>query len=166
MLLFGAPTLEQVEQSLEAVMRPFPAGLWTPVGMLIANPAYASREMQERFTKDAYHGTVAWSWQHAVLAAGLDRQLRRADLPDGLRQRLSRARMLVWTAIDGAGDLRTSELWSWTFANGCYRPQPFGQSLVDESNAAQLWSTVYLALPPPAPFNTHRARGGQSCVPP
>jgi hypothetical protein len=47
--------------------------------------------------------------------------------------------------------MRNSELWSWSFANGKYAIAPFGANAADadESNAAQLWSTVYLAIPPP-----------------
>jgi hypothetical protein len=45
--------------------------------------------------------------------------------------------------------VRGSELWSWSQERGVYRIEPFGQRQDDEteSNAAQLWSTVYLALP-------------------
>jgi glycogen debranching enzyme len=149
-LLFGTPTLADLERSIETIMRPFPAGLLTSVGLLVANPAFADRETQARFTNTAYHGTVIWSWQQAVLAAGLERQLARTDLPPPLRARLVAARSQLWSAIEAAGALRSSELWSWSFANGRYRIEPFGQRGVDadESNAAQLWSTVFLASDP------------------
>jgi hypothetical protein len=44
-------------------------------------------------------------------------------------------------------------LWSWSHSGGRYRVEPFGRpgADADESNAAQLWSTVYLGLEPPAP---------------
>ncbi len=149
-LLFGMPSATQLARSIDAVVRPFPAGLWTPIGVLVANPAFADSATQSRFTRNAYHGTVVWAWQQAVLAAGLRRQLMRADLSPEVRVRLARAQDLVETAIAGASEVRTSELWSWSFAKGCYRLEPFGErgEDVDESNAAQLWSTVYLALPP------------------
>ena len=72
--------------SIETLSRPFPAGLLTPVGMLVANPVFADAELQERFSSTAYHGTVVWSWQQALMAAGLDRQLARPDLPAALRR--------------------------------------------------------------------------------
>jgi hypothetical protein len=120
----------------------------TPIGLLVANPAFTDRETQSRFGNAAYHGTVVWSWQQAVLAAGLSRQLARADLPADLRTRLEMARAELWKAIDATNALRSSELWSWSFANGQYRPEAFGQhnTHADESNAAQLWSTVFLSF--------------------
>lgn len=147
-LLFTSPSAEQLERSLAAIMRPFPAGLLTPIGLLVANPAFANRETQARFGNDAYHGTVVWSWQQAVLAAGLSRQLARSDLPANLRSQLQSAKSQLWSAIDATSALRTSELWTWSFANGRYRAEAFGQhnTHVDESNAAQLWSTVFLSF--------------------
>lgn len=147
-LVFTQPTTAQLQRSIDALMRPFPAGLLTPVGLLVANPAFADRETQSRFDNTAYHGTVVWSWQQAVFAAGLSRQLARADLPADLRTRLETARSQLWKAIDAGRELRSSELWSWSFANGQYRPEAFGQhnTHADESNAAQLWSTVFLSF--------------------
>jgi hypothetical protein len=151
-LLFGKPTPAQLERATGTLTRPFPAGLLTPIGMLVANPAFAQRDVQDRFSNTAYHGTVVWSWQQALMAAGLDRQLARTDLPPSLRSRLIDARARLWSAINAAGELRSSELWTWSFAKGCYRAEAFGarRTDVDESNAAQLWSTVFLALPQPA----------------
>lgn len=147
-LLFTHPEIEQLHVSIDAIMRPFPAGLLTPVGLVVANPAFADTATQSRFGSEAYHGTVVWSWQQAVLAAGLSRQLARGDLPSGLRVRLQEARGKLWNAIEATKAMRASELWSWTFANGQYRAEAFGQhnTHADESNAAQLWSTVFLSF--------------------
>jgi hypothetical protein len=150
-LLFGDPPPQDIERSVSAMMRPFPAGLMTDVGLLVANPAHASAGVRARLGRNAYHGTVVWAWQQAVLAAGLERQLARTDLPAPLRAQLVAARTQLWRAIDGAREVRTSELWSWSQTQGRYRVEPFGQrgGDADESNAAQLWSTVFLALRPP-----------------
>ncbi|KLD77987.1 hypothetical protein Y886_12750 [Xanthomonas hyacinthi DSM 19077] len=149
-LLLLDPSAAALDALVDALLRPFPAGLMTDVGLLVANPAYAPA-LQPRFGADAYHGTVVWSWQQAVLAAGLERQLRREDLPAATRARLLAARQRLWTAIDAARTVRTSELWSWRYADGRYAVRAFGQDHgdADESNAAQLWSTVFLALRPP-----------------
>jgi hypothetical protein len=159
LLLLGRPTPEQLERAIGALSRPFPAGLLTPVGVLVANPVFAGADVRARFSSSDYHGTVVWSWQQAMMAAGLDRQLERSDLSADLRSRLLDARARLWSAIGAAGELQSSELWSWSFANGCYRAEPFGvrRADVDESNAAQLWSTVFLAIAPPASLRTPRA---------
>ena len=151
-LLFGAPAVEDLSRGIAVVGRPFPAGLMTPAGLLVANAAFAAEELQSQFSNTAYHGAVVWSWQQAVLAAGLDRQLGRDSLPPALRSRMRRLRALVWNAIRVTAPVRTSELWSWRFEHGHYAVAPFGQgvSSSDESNAAQLWSTVFLALRPPS----------------
>jgi hypothetical protein len=152
-LLFGDPPSASVDAMVTSALRPFPAGLLTDIGMMSANPGYADPTVQALFGRNAYHGTGVWSWQQALMAAGLARQLRRSDLPDSVRARVQDAEARLWRAIDASSAMRTSELWSWTFVDGRYRIVPFGQGRddADESNAAQLWSTVYLAIPPPLP---------------
>ena len=150
-LLFGRPTPTMLSLEVTAPLRPFPAGLLTPVGVVVANPTYAGAAVQSKLTRAAYHGTVVWSWQQAVLAAGLRRELERSDLPSPLVETLHGAQTRLWHAIVAAHSMRNSELWTWTFANGRFEIAPFGANAsdADESNAAQLWSTVYLAIPPP-----------------
>ena len=80
-LLLQDPSAAQLEPMVEAMLRPFPAGLLTDAGLLVASPAFADADSQRRFGRNAYHGTVVWSWQQALLAAGLQRQLQRKDLP-------------------------------------------------------------------------------------
>ncbi|MDB5455933.1 MAG: putative lipoprotein [Caulobacter sp.] len=152
-LLFGRPSAADLDTFVTAIMRPFPAGLMTDVGLVVANAAFADREVQARFTPAAYHGAVVWSWHQALLAAGLERQLARCDLPAPLRAKLGAAQTELWRAIRATRTVQSSELWSWTFRDGRYQIAPFGagKADVDESNAAQLWSTVYLAVRPPPP---------------
>ena len=150
-LLFLDPPREEVELSVRAMMRPFPAGLLTGAGLLVANAAFAEPSLQPLFSNQQYHGAVIWSWQQAVLAAGLARQMRRTDLPPATRDLLRDAQVRLWNAIRAGREVQSSELWSWSFAEGRYRVEPFGQRGGDqtESNAAQLWSTIFLALTPP-----------------
>lgn len=150
-LLFLKPDAQDLRGMVESMLRPFPAGLLTDAGLLVANPAYADARTAKAFGRNAYHGTVVWSWQQALLAAGLARQLQRDDLPADVQAQLRDAQRRLWHAIDATVSMRTSELWSWSYADGRYRAAPFGQSSgdADESNAAQLWSTVYLAVEPP-----------------
>jgi hypothetical protein len=120
--------------------------------MLVANPVFCTSEVQARFSRNAYHGTVVWSWQQALFAAGLERQLRRKDVPDKVRIHLLQAQKILWSAIEASRKMKSSELWSWSRSGGRFRIAPFGAAGADadESNAAQLWSTVYLAVRPPA----------------
>lgn len=150
-LLFGDPAPADVAEYVRAVMRPFPAGLMTDIGLLVANPMLADRQARSRFARNAYHGEVVWSWQQALLAAGLERQLRRSDLPASARAELKTAQATLWRAIEATRTYASSELWSWTYADNRYRVVPFGAGAGDvtESDAAQLWSTVYLAVRPP-----------------
>jgi hypothetical protein len=150
-LLWGHPDPAALDEAVTAIMRPFPAGLLTDAGIVVANPVFASPELQARFTNHAYHGTVVWSWQQAMLAAALSRQLARKDLADSVRNRLLNAQRQLWRVIEAGKSMRNSELWSWTYERGQFRIVPFGASGADadESNAAQLWSTVYLGIPEP-----------------
>ncbi len=153
-LLFLDPPAADLNRMLDASFKRFPAGLVTDVGIVVANAAFADKPIRDRFGKGAYHGAVIWSWQQAMLAAGLDRQLTRRDLPAATRARLERARRNLWKLIQAVGpESRSSELWSWRFTDGQYQFRALGQGGVVEveANAAQLWSTVYLGLTPPGP---------------
>jgi hypothetical protein len=150
-LLFGQPSAADLDAYIVPLLRPFPAGLLTDIGLLTANPAFVDKTAQARFMSSAYHGAGVWSWQQALFAAGLERQLARKDLPPATRARLATAQAALWRAIKATRTLQNSELWSWKFEGGKYQVVPFGAGRddVDESNAAQLWSTVYLAVKPP-----------------
>jgi hypothetical protein len=150
-LLFGNLSPSRLDRIVTTIFRPFPAGLLSPVGVFVANPAYASSTQRQIFTSNHYHGMTVWSWHQALLAAGLERQLRRSDLPAGTHHRLIDAQSRLWQVISSTRALQNSELWSWSIAEGDYRVEPFGQRSDDEteSNAAQLWSTVFLGIPVP-----------------
>ncbi len=150
-LLFENLPAAELNQIVGNAMRPFPAGLLTDAGLVVANPVFASDPLKRAFDRNAYHGTVIWSWQQALFAAGLERQLTRGDLPDDTMNRLRSAQRKLWSVIENTRESRSSELWTWRFENGRYQAAPFGQTSgdADESNAAQLWSTVYLAISKP-----------------
>ncbi|MFT3772405.1 MAG: hypothetical protein QM820_43985 [Minicystis sp.] len=79
--LYDAPSSADLAQSARRLFAPFPAGLLTPVGVLVANPAFAADPATRAlFTTHDYHGTVVWSWQQALIAAGIEHQLARTDL--------------------------------------------------------------------------------------
>ncbi|HUA25387.1 MAG TPA: hypothetical protein VMA54_14770 [Steroidobacteraceae bacterium] len=151
LLLFGDPEPQALDHIVTTLIRPFPAGLMTGAGMVVANPVFCAPALQNLFSRNAYHGTVVWSWQQALFAAGLARQLERHDLPAAVRADLVKAQRVLWSAIKATRSMRNAELWSWSYQAGHYQLRPFGSSAADadESNAAQLWSTVYLAVRPP-----------------
>jgi hypothetical protein len=67
-----------LSQSADHILQPFPVGLSTDVGLLVANPAYSNDAgFANGFSQRDYHGTVVWSWQLAMMGAGLSRQLGR-----------------------------------------------------------------------------------------
>ncbi|HTL91440.1 MAG TPA: hypothetical protein VL176_03775, partial [Steroidobacteraceae bacterium] len=55
-LLFGELDPAQVDEAVTVLLHPFPAGLMTEVGMLVANPAFCTPQLQASFTRNAYHG--------------------------------------------------------------------------------------------------------------
>jgi hypothetical protein len=150
-LLFANPAPADLERAVDAVTQPFPLGLMTDAGMVVANPVFADETVQARFSPKAYHGTVIWSWQQALFAAGLERQLKRTDLPAPLRAKLAAAQKSLWKVIEANRAYSNSELWTWKPEQGHIVATAFGADAADadESNAAQLWSTVYLAVQPP-----------------
>ena len=110
---------------------------------------------------------MVWSWQQALFASGLERQLRRTDLPDSVREHLLSAQQSLWRVIDATASWRASELWTWNLQGDHYRVAPFGANTqdADEANAAQLWSTVYLAIKEPERITRSAARRPASPVP-
>ena len=148
LLLFAQPAPRDLDRIVTELIRPFPAGLMTGAGMVVANPVFCTAALQRQLDRNAYHGTVVWSWQQALFAAGLARQLARHDLPAAVRADLVNAQRILWTAIEATRSMQNAELWSWSYAGSHYQLRPFGSSAADadESNAAQLWSTVYLAV--------------------
>jgi hypothetical protein len=163
-LLFLDLPPDRIERIIASLMRPFPAGLMTTVGPVVANPAYADEELEPLFGRARYHGTVIWSWQQAMLAAGIARQLERSDLPAAARDALIRAGACLQAAMAQSHTVRGSELWSWSQDDGRYYVEPFGQRTEDEteSNAAQLWSTVHLA--PLSHYARQSAAAGDACL--
>lgn len=152
------------------IRRPFPAGLMTDVSAVVANPAYGNDSAYAaNWTTSAYHGTVVWSWQLSMMARGLDLQLARcASSPDGSNStspsipdfctdeivyaNVKNAYNVLWDSIDANRAHLTSEVWSWTYADGNFSyidlgalPPPPGQSPT-ESDVVQLWSLTFLAV--------------------
>lgn len=147
LLFFLKPDDATIQAALRRVIAPFPSGLMTDAGMLVANPAYAGAERAATFDNTRYHGTVIWSWQQGLLKAGIGCQLARGDLAPGTRDLLMQAETAITAAIARTVPFRGSELWSWRLEDGLIVPQPYGQEAghETESNAVQLWSAIALS---------------------
>lgn len=145
-LLFNWPDNERMGTAVSDIMKPFPTGLLSPVGMFVANPAYAAPQRYAIFDRTRYHGTLVWSWQQAMMLAGIERQLQRDDLTRVNRDLLVDARAKLQNVVRAQAALRRSELWSWTIKSGRMVAVPFGQGIGDETeaNAIQLWSMAAL----------------------
>lgn len=141
---------------LGAFEEPYPKGLWTDVGPVVANPAYSGQDsFYEMFDRHQYHGAVVWSWHISLLELGLIEQLRslypmwvREQKPEDL-DLLRRIKSLLGHLFLMEGriaSIRASELWSWELKDGRFEYLAFGMGKdVTESNALQLWSCVVLA---------------------
>lgn len=149
-----------LSQTADHILKPFPVGLSTDVGILVANPAYSGNSnFASGFSRDDYHGTVVWSWQLAMMAAGLARQLDRCEggasggntvVPDFCKDveiygKVMMAYNALWDTIDTNKELLSGEVWSWEY-NGEFKAVPLASLTSTESNVRQLWSLTFLAV--------------------
>jgi len=151
-----------LNQSALNILRPFPAGLMTSVGVVVANPALADEEiLRTNFTNSAYHGTVVWSWQLAMIARGLEMQLGRCnggEVPafctdSAVHGNVKLAYNALWDNLERNDQYLAQEVWSWVYKDNDFRymplgslPPPPGVAGATESNVRQLWSLTFLAV--------------------
>ncbi|WWD19585.1 hypothetical protein CI109_104046 [Kwoniella shandongensis] len=75
-LLYNNNVSESVIQATIEALQPYPRGLLTNVGMVVANAAYDTNVTDiDTFNNLQYHGAVSWSWQQGLMASGLTHQL-------------------------------------------------------------------------------------------
>jgi hypothetical protein len=119
-----------LNQTATNVQRTFPVGLMTDVGLLVANPAYGLQPVYAaNWTTGAYHGTVVWSWQQAMMAKGFENQLLRCDdssPPDfcndaSVKGNVVNAYNKLWDAIEANTEHLSEEVWSWTYKDGKFQ---------------------------------------------
>ena len=118
---------EFINQAALNTLRTFPAGLMSEVGLLVANPAYGLQEVYaENFTTSAYHGTVVWSWQQAMMAKGFENQLLRCKessppdfcKDDKVHGNVLKAYNTLWDVLEKNEEHLSEEVWSWKYNNG------------------------------------------------
>ncbi|KAK9816518.1 hypothetical protein WJX72_001427 [[Myrmecia] bisecta] len=161
-LLYGSNVPAEVLATLPGLLSDYPRGLLSGVGLLVANPAYASDTgLVANLTRAAYHGTVVWGWQEALMVAGVERQLALCASTSApawcadqqLVMDLQAGLFRLWRIINLPTNaaVKFSEVWSWSYTSGGYQVTPLAQLSGDgtESNAIQLWSYGFLAVPAP-----------------
>lgn len=147
-----------IQATIEA-LQPYPRGLLTNVGMVVANAAYDRKASRiPEFSDAAYHGAVSWSWTQAMMAAGVARQLELCDEEDKPewcathRSALEQAQTRLWDSIAGSKDVLWTEVWSPVFnkATGTFDIGDLGtKGDGTEGDAVQLWSYGFLGLVDP-----------------
>jgi hypothetical protein len=122
---------------LKPFLRPFPVGLFVAgLGPLVANDAYASRAVWERFQADQYHSPrVVWGREVNLLLLGLANQVRKENRPD-----FRDALRTILDAVNASG-LQHNELWSYQIKGGKLIPVRYGTS-----SDVQLWNTTNLVV--------------------
>jgi hypothetical protein len=151
LFLEGAIDPEAVLRDVVPFVLPFPVGLFVAgLGPLVANDAYASPEIWERFRKDPYHGPrVVWGREVNLFLLGIANQLAGAFDSTGALKRpllrpyvraLDEALRLTLAAVQASG-LQHNELWSYEVKQGRLLPIRYGTS-----GDVQLWNTTNLVV--------------------
>src|SRR2546425_847553 len=142
LLLVDSLGSDRTLELIGPIMLPHPWGLFVDaLGPVVANDAYATRDVWEAFRRDRYHSpTVVWGRDVNALLAGLARQLPSGDVGAQHATLLRDALRSISDAVDRSG-LRHAELWSYTIENGRLVPSRYGTS-----SDVQLWSLTDLAV--------------------
>jgi hypothetical protein len=128
---------DSVLLELKPFLQGYPVGLFVAgLGPLVANDAYASRAIWERFKADQYHSPrVVWGREVNLLLIGIASQVQagsRPELRDALR--------IILDAVNASG-LQHNELWSYQIKDGKLIPVRYGTS-----SDVQLWNTTNLVV--------------------
>ncbi|HEX2219959.1 MAG TPA: hypothetical protein VHG35_14235 [Gemmatimonadales bacterium] len=150
-VLEGRVKPEWVLREISPFVRAYPVALFVlGLGPLVANDAYASPAIWDRFGKDPYHGPrVVWGREVNLLFLGLANQIAGGFEPGG---RLADSRISPYLrAVDEAlrrtiaavqaSGLEHNELWSYRIEDGRLLPTRYGTS-----SDIQLWNATNLAV--------------------
>jgi hypothetical protein len=138
MMAFGEPDEAFLIGAVRRMTTAFPYGLYTPAGIMVANPVFANAALRKKFDSNKYHGMVSWGMQEDLMIIGLNRQLKRADLSPSTLSQLKQAREVIIAVIQAKESLGGGEVFSLKFDNGQWTAVPFAGDA--KSNSNQLWS--------------------------
>jgi hypothetical protein len=147
-LFLGGTPEQEARRDIAAFTQRYPIGLFVDrLGPVVANDVYATREVWERFKRDAYHSPrVVWGREVNLLFLGLasltdSSNSGRADSSSGsLKDVASKALAQTLGAVQASG-LGHNELWSYQIMKGRLLPVRYGTS-----SDVQLWNTTDLAV--------------------
>jgi len=149
--LFLADTAGQatVLKDIAPFLRPYPVGLLVEgLGPLVANDAYASPAIWERFRADPYHSPkVVWGREVNLFLLGIANHIARtANQPDKSQadtEYLHDLQGAMHHTLDAvnASALQHNELWSYEVKDGRLLPVRYGTS-----SDVQLWNTTNLVV--------------------
>jgi hypothetical protein len=145
-LFYGSPDRATLLASVRRMFQPFPVGLMTDVGLVVANAGYSNRPQDKKlFDRDHYHGAVVWSWPQTMMRRGLEKQLQRYASDAEVTSVLWRALGELDRVEKNIGTMKSAELWTWKIEGGKIAPVAFGASArhTTEGAALQLWSNTY-----------------------
>ncbi len=149
LFLGGFGKADSLRLDVARFLRPYPVGLFVDrLGPLVANDAYASREVWDRFKADAYHSPrVVWGREVNLLLLGLANLAGSFDPSRGSDSTAEPLHRVVSEAIDRtvsaveASGLGYNELWSYRIEGERLLPVRYGTS-----SDVQLWNTTDLAV--------------------
>ncbi|WOO80634.1 uncharacterized protein LOC62_03G004159 [Vanrija pseudolonga] len=171
-LLYSTHVPAELIRGTARALQPYPRGLLTNVGMVVANAAYdGNKTKRAEFTNRAPHGAVVWGFQQALMAAGVARQLA-ACAPSNNRTPLRRAapwapwcrdkklvaaleqaQTRLWDSIAGSAPVLYNEMWVpvWNATEGKFTIGDLAtlNPSAPEGNAFRLWSYGMLGLVDP-----------------
>jgi glycogen debranching enzyme len=126
----------------DSLLLPYPVGLFVEnLGLLVANDAYASPAIWNKFEKDRYHApTVVWGREVNLFILGLIRNILDSSKSRESLETFQLDLNKIATAVDKSG-LKHSELWSYRIENGKLIPSRYGTS-----SDIQLWNLTDLSV--------------------
>lgn len=149
-LFFNPSDQKQLEKYLPIFSLPYPLGLRTDAGLLVANPCYTGNKnnLWNELNADAYHGAVIWVWPQSMLRIALAGAARHQTQNSPLAVQIGNLQREYRKAESGLGAMALSELYTWEVKGGKLAPFPYGlrASSQTEACAVQLWSSVLPAV--------------------